>query len=145
MSAALTAKAGLLTVLAAALAADGCPVLWGVPDYLLDDMVILLGVNGSAQLGAMGPNRGRDESLTLTVTVSCFRGGSDQRVVTERAWGLFALIEDAVRADPTLDGSVVTASAAGWDMEEGLSLGEGDTVLGRVCEIIIRIEATARY
>jgi hypothetical protein len=76
-----------------------------------------------------------DESFTVMVTVSVYRGGDNAQAVFERACVLAAAVEAAVRNDPTLGGAVTQAHPsvaeymASWEAEHK----------GRVAEIIMHI------
>lgn len=136
-------KAAVFAMATTAMTDPEVLVCWGDPDYLADDIVAVQGATANATLGPMGANA-RDERWTLFLTVSCFRGGTDQQLVTERAYDLFALLEAAVRADPTASGTAWQVIVAGHELNEALSVDESGAVLGRVAEIVARLEVRAR-
>lgn len=74
-----------------------------------DDVVSFADTDVSQDVATMGTNRSREETLTQTVWVSCFRaGGVDQEVVaSDRAYELLGLLEHHVRVTDTTLGGVV--------------------------------------
>lgn len=142
-SAVPTVKAAMVTTLTTAMPA-GVQVCWGVPDYDSDDIVAVQSASVVSTAGPMGGLRQRDERITLLLTVSCYRGGTDQQTVTERAYSLLALLEAALTIDPTLAGTARTVEVAGHDMVEAPSEDDQGSILGRVCEINVRVQIQTR-
>ena len=139
-------KAAVFTMLTTACTGDDVLVCWGDPDYLADDIVAVQGATATATVATMGSNRSREERWTLFVTVSCYRGGGAevQQLVTERAYTLFGQVEAALRADPTATGTARQVIVAGHEMVESISVDESTASMGRVCEIVARLEVQAR-
>lgn len=145
-SAAPAVKAAVHALVVTALASEptvlvsyGQPAADGTP--LPNDVVGVLGVEGTTEPGPMATTRPRDETLRVTVLVSSWRGGGPevQQTVTERAYALLALVESAVRANPTLGGTVRTAAVVEHDLAEDIPP-QG----GRVAEISAVIESVTR-
>lgn len=138
----IATKAALISLITGAVPSD-VVVSWGLPDFEPDDMVVVQGASGTVTPGAMGSTRPRDEQYALTTTISVYRGGSDQQVVTTRTMYLFDLIEAALRSSPTLGGAVMSAVLTGFSLEEASAVDNG-LVTGRVCEAILSISIRAR-
>jgi hypothetical protein len=80
------------------------------------------------------------ETISLEITVSVFRGGDQAQVVFERAVALVDAVRRAVRADPTLAGTVVTAYPAGFDFRSSWD----EKGIGRFTVAAGRISATCQ-
>lgn len=121
-------------------------VFFGYPDTLEpDDVVAVEGVSGEQITAAIGPRRPREETLTLTVQISCFRaGGGYQEIVTaERAYDLLGRIEQYVRlTDPTVKGTVRQCFLLDHDSDG--TTDEATLVNGRATDITARFQAQAR-
>ncbi|TFD74733.1 hypothetical protein [Cryobacterium fucosi] len=85
-------------------------VAFGHPGQTMMNDIVSFGELGSSQVpGPMGGQRSRDETLTLTVIFSIFRGGgADQEIVTaRRGYALLGQLENYVRkTDTTVTGTV---------------------------------------
>lgn len=75
-----------------------------------NDIVAFLDLTSSQEPGPMGPRRARDETLTINVQFSIFRGGRGDEVETmcsARAYKLLDDLETYVRVTDTTLGGVV--------------------------------------
>lgn len=84
-----------------------CP---GTPGTFNPEDIIAFGRFSVAQATAtLGARRSREETLTVEVTISCFRGGAEEGELPsqERALELLGVIERYVRRDDTTLGGVV--------------------------------------
>jgi hypothetical protein len=112
-------KAAFVTALAARAGLAGVLVSYGAPLPNPPREHVTLGdLSGSqefAQLGAMK----KYETFTLDVYVSVVREGNQQKECTERAFQIAAEIEDELRTNPTMSGTVRVAEVASpFDLEE---------------------------
>ena len=112
-------KAALLARLQARPGLAGVQVSWGRPHGALAPEWIMLGStragdptgeeSGGQSTAVLGRHR-REERYVLDVWVSCIAAGlSEQQDLTERAYELVAEIEDELRDDATVNGTVRTA------------------------------------
>lgn len=120
-------------------------VTYGWPgSFAPDDLISFLGVTSEQDAATMG-RRSRDETLELTVSISCFRGGGqDMELVTaQRAYQLLRMLETYCRTtDTTVGGTVMWCFLTGHE-----SAGHTDPALiedGRTNEIVARFTARAR-
>lgn len=120
-------------------------VSYGAPGSLdPEDVVAFLDVTSEQQAATIG-QRSRDEDLTVTVAISCFRGGlEDQELVCgRRAYQLLRMLDYHVRkTDTSVGGTVLWCFLQGHE-----STGQTDPQLlqqGRVIEITARFLARAR-
>lgn len=136
-------KAAVLAVASTALAAAGetevdvnMGFVW--PAQWLD-AVAVTGVRTSPEEGTLGPRRRREITVYQDVHIDVFRATSDEREVHERAYALLDVIDQAVRADPTLGG------AALWCFSDELTsdgaTDDEDLGEGRICEIAVTFAA----
>lgn len=145
-SSAPTVKAALATLVANAVGGSVL-VCYGHPGYGMqpDDIVSVGDVDATTTVGPMSTARRRDETLEISLVLSCFRaGGIEAQVpVTERAYGLLSAIYEALRVDPTVGGTcrgdaqIVAHTMREADAPEILDM-------GRVTEIVATVRATAR-
>lgn len=146
MSAAPAVKAALFAMLNTAYAAEAVRVTYGHPGRPDDaDIVAAMDVWGEQEWAAMRAGGAtREESLLLSVALSCYVGGGPeaQQPATERAYALLAILETALRADPTLGGTVRSAGLLSHEMVEATS----PEVLtrGRVTDISAIVRAVTR-
>jgi hypothetical protein len=80
--------------------------------YQPDDIVMIGAVDREVvpyQMVGSGQAGWLDESYSIEVVVSVFRGGDDARTAFERACTLADQVVQVVRTDPSLDGAVVVA------------------------------------
>lgn len=120
-------------------------VAFGAPESLEpEDLVGILDITSEQNPATIG-NRAREEMLTLTVQISCFRGGSgdQEKVAADRAYFLLGMIERYARlTDTTFNGTVRHCFLTSHE-----SIGQTDPELlaqGRVIEITARFQAYAR-
>jgi hypothetical protein len=121
-------------------------VTFGAPGtYTPQDIVSFLDVEANQDLATLGTNRGRDETIDLTVSISCLvPGGQEAELLAhDRAYTLLRAIEYyARRTDTTVGGTVRHC----FCIRHG-SAGQTDPTLierGRVCEIVAVFRAVAR-
>lgn len=121
-------------------------VVYGQPStYEPEDIVSFGRLSSGQETATMSTNRSREETLSLEVTVSCFKGGTeDGEIATaERAYELLRRIEHYVRMeDPTLGGLVRQCLLTGHESEGATP--EDLTDQGRVTEVIATFTAHAR-
>jgi hypothetical protein len=121
-------------------------VVFGQPaNYVPDDIVAVGRITAGQDMATMGTNRSREETLTVDVTVSCFRGGDeDAEIATaDRAYDLLRRIEHHVRmTDPTLGGVVRTCVLTSHESDGATP--EDLIDQGRVTEVIATFTAHAR-
>jgi len=113
-------KAALLSLLVARAGLSGVQVVYGAPlPNPGREFVSLGGTDGMQETAALGRLR-REEEYRLTIYVSTIREGQGQQACTERAFEIAAEVENAVRSDPTVGGTVRTALVDGpFTLEEG--------------------------
>ena len=75
----------------------------GLPRQAEREMVIIGDVNGEQEWASIGASR-RDEDYTLDLFVVVLWPGYDQLEVLTRAWELYAVVEDVIRANPGAGG-----------------------------------------
>lgn len=121
-------------------------VTFGAPGaYNPNDIVSFLDISADQDVATLGTNRGRDETIELTVSVSCVVGGMQEAELQShnRAYDLLRAIESyARRTDPTIGGTVRSC----FLVRHG-SAGQTDPALiakGRVTEIVAIFRAVAR-
>lgn len=121
-------------------------VTFGTPvDLNPDDIVGIMDITSEQNVATLG-NRSREELLTLTVEISCFRGGAYptlEREVSDRAYYILGLIERWVRVtDTTVGGTVRHCFLSG---HESAGRTDPDNLeKGRVIEITATFLAAAR-
>jgi len=121
-------------------------VVFGQPTtYVPDDIVAFGRLTAGQDAATMGTNRSREETLTLDVTVSCFRGGDEEAEIAtaERAYELLRRIEHHVRMTDTTLGGVVRECVLTSHESEGATP-EDLIEEGRVTEVIATFTARAR-
>lgn len=122
-------------------------VCYGAPGtFDPDDIVSFGGVTSNQGNGPISAtNRSREESLSLTVTISCWRGGGQEMelVCAQRAYALLRAIEYYARQTDTTIGNTVR-----WCfLVQHESSGHTDPSVieeGRVIEITARFDAQVR-
>lgn len=121
-------------------------VTYGAPGTLEpDDIVSILGISSVQENGPIGGRRSRDETLIITISISCWRGGGQEmeRVTSERSFDLLRRIEEYCRVtDTTVGGTVWHCFLTGYDCEgftDPQSIHEG-----RTTDITARFTAQAR-
>jgi hypothetical protein len=120
-------------------------VTFGAPGtYDPEDLVSFLDIASEQETATIG-NRSREETLTLTVAISCFRGGGQdsELVASARAYDILRRLEQYVRkTDTTLGGVVRHCFLVGHDSTGATDPASIDK--GRVIEIMARFRAVAR-
>lgn len=102
-------KAALLTALQARPGLSGVTVSYGAPLPSAPREFIALGdIAGEQEFAALGALR-KNENYTLTVFCSVLREGKQQQTCTERCFALAAEIEDELRTNVTMSGTVRVA------------------------------------
>ena len=121
-------------------------VTFGAPGtYVPNDIVSFLDLSADQDTATLGTNRGRDETIELTVSISCVvPGGQEAELLAhQRAYGLLRRIEYYARkTDTTIGGTVRWC----FLIRHGSS-GQTDPTLierGRVTEIVAMFRAVAR-
>lgn len=112
---------------------------WVGGDTDARETIQLTGARSDQRWGALG-NRRREEDISVegvVFVVSPGKGESAIRAARNRALGLLAEIEDALRTDPTVALAVKAAQLS------SVQLDQGATTAGRWCQIDIVIDATA--
>lgn len=121
-------------------------VVFGQPtNYNPDDIVSFGRLTAGQDAATLSTNRSREETLTLDVTVSCFRGGSEDAEITtaERAYDLLRRIEHYARIEDTTLGGIVRTCVLTSHESEGATP-EDLIEDGRVTEIVATFTAKAR-
>lgn len=141
------AKAWIFSALDAALSADSGNsflVCYDEPGPNQPDDIVSVGavdrtLARAGMVGSLGAGAFQD-TITVHVIVSVYRGGDVAQTVFERACDLIDGVIDVIRADPTLGGIALRAwpksfvvGAAAWEEDHK----------GRVSETDIPIECTA--
>jgi hypothetical protein len=127
---------------AAGLSEPGCEVYDSAPDHeTTNDVIAVCGARRQTRPLALVGSGGQfwlDESYQVEVMIDCFQAGADgaMEAVNARAYQLLALVETAVRQDPSLAGNVLEArpqeseSTPSWD----------DAHMGARCVIATQIQ-----
>lgn len=151
------AKAALIADLPSVLGSS-VQVVYGHPGaFLADDIVSVGNASSTREYGPMGTQRRLTETLSLTLTVSVWRGGlQSQQPATEAAFDLLDLIESYLTDVGTPDSDQLTLGHAVWrawvdrleltETEADMTDADGQPLLnqGRIAEIVATISATAR-
>lgn len=110
-----------------------------------DDIVSIARVSEQQTEATISTNRTRNETITLEVLISCYRGGGPEmeQVASDRAYQLLRMIETQVRVTDT------TVGGTCWwcFLQSHESAGATDPALidqGRTIEITAMFEARAR-
>jgi hypothetical protein len=125
---------------------DTVLVTFGGPGtYAPNDIVSFLDVTADQDVATIGSNRGRDEQIELTVSISCVvNGGQEAELLAhQRAYSLLRAIEYYARQTDTTFGGTVRYC---FLVRHGSS-GQTDPALiaqGRVTEIVATFRAVAR-
>jgi hypothetical protein len=121
-------------------------VVFGTPfDLNPEDIIAFTSVTSEQNVATMG-NRAREELLTITVEISCFRGGTGpdlEREVSDRAYYLLGLVERWCRVTDTTVGGTVRHCFLSGHESSGLT-DPADLEKGRVIEITATFLAAAR-
>jgi hypothetical protein len=101
-------KAALFTAITAVMP-SGVRVTYGHPGAIGDDDIVAVrDVSFSQEVSTMSAQRSREETITCQVQFSCWRGGTDQQTVTERAYYLLGLLEQYVQDPGTVSSVQIT-------------------------------------
>lgn len=104
-----------------------CEVYNGQPDHVTTaDTIVIAGAHRTLSTEALVGDGGPlwlDETYRVQVEIDCYQAGADeaQDAVQQRAYQLLALVETAVRLDPSLGGLVQiarpeeSADTPSWD------------------------------
>ena len=131
-------KAALFTALAANSDLADVTVSYGAPITGPREFIALADISGQQEFAALGKLT-KEETYTLDVYVSVVREGNQQQECTERCFALAAELEDYLRANPTVGGTVRIAQlSAPFNLEEFA----GDTA--RQSILTLGVEAAAR-
>lgn len=131
-------RAALVTALSARAGLSGVQIVYGMPPGALQREHILLGpVDGTQEYRALGTARKFDD-YTVTLYITAMREGTNQQAADERALAIMAEVEDEVRTDPTVGGTVLTAEVSRYRLEP--LAGEG----AREARITLDIQTRAR-
>ncbi|WP_066586301.1 S8/S53 family peptidase [Cellulomonas timonensis] len=136
-------KTALHTRIVAALAAAGedevdaafgfrWPAQW-------DDTIAVTAVRATPQEDTLGPQRRRQVDVQVDVNIVSYRVTDDEKVTHDRAFGLLDVVDQAMRAEPTL-GGVALWCFCGEVQSDGATA-EDDAGEGRVTEIAATYEA----
>lgn len=153
-SAAPTLKAALVTAIGGLAGITGTDVLvcYGEPGkYQPNDIIAVTDVESTHTIATFATTRPRDEVLTATVVVSCFRGGDDptgatQQVVTERAYALLGLVENYIQGTPNVGSTAIRPYQGETTavLAEGFSVAADGVNVGRVAELTATFQFQAR-
>lgn len=131
-------RAALVALLQARGGLSGVQIGYGMPPGALQREHILLGpVDATQEYRALGTTR-KFEDYTVSVFISVTREGVQQQQADERALVLLAEVEAALRTDPTVSNTVLTAQVSRYRLEP---LASEST---REARITLEIETRAR-
>lgn len=103
------------------------------------DAVALTAVRVIPLEGTTGPRQRRHMTVQLDMSCTSFRVTHDEQETHDRAFGLLAVVDEAVRADPTLGGAVLWL-VLGEVQSDGATV-EDDAGDGRITEVVVTFEA----
>jgi len=133
---------GVLALLAASTALTGVQIIDGQPtiDVPLDFIAVGYAEEASDSItGKQDPqtlgNLRRSEVYSISCEISSWTGATTMKTVRDRAFLLMAGVESAIRADGTLNGSVIFADFGG-----SIAVAQVQTVQGAVVTIRFTIE-----
>ena len=137
----------LIDVLLPEIYPTGVTILRGAPGTTTTaDVVSLRSTTVDDVQVQMGPQRRHDETMTVTLLLSCFRAGDyrAQRAADEAAWAMLTLLRDGLRFDrtPNMAGAVRHAVVASYSLDR-----EDDPAVlakGRVAVITVTLAIKAR-
>ena len=110
-------KNALYTRLAARSGLSGVQVSYGWPTGAVSrEHIILGGVDGMQEFRTIGAQH-RFEEYTVTVYINVLREGVQQQTCDERCLALMAELENELRADPTVNNTVLTAELGSFVLE----------------------------
>ena len=117
---------------------SGVTVSYGAPTGAPREFIALTDISGSQEFAALGALR-KDETYVLTVFCSVLREGNQQQECTERAFALAAEIEDELRGNVTMSGTVRVA-----ELTTPFQLEEFASDQARQSIVTLGIQATER-
>jgi hypothetical protein len=110
-------RTALLALLQARAGLAGVQLGYGMPPGALQrEHMLLWLVEASQEYRALGTTR-KFEDYTVTMHIGVVREGTNQKAADERALALMADVEAALRTDPTVSGTVLTAEVARYRLE----------------------------
>ena len=83
------------------------------------------------------------ETYQIETLISCYRGDPDPIAIQNRAYTLLAYVEDVIRQDMTLGGTV-NVQGKPTETRGGTPVWTETTPQGRLCEIVLTIEVENR-
>lgn len=131
-------KAALLTALQARQALAGVTISYGAPLGAPREFVALGDISGDQEFAALGALR-KNETYTLSVYCSVLREGNQQQQCTERCFALAAQIEQELRGNVTMSGTVRVAQ-----LRSPFQLDEYGSDQARQSILTLGVEATER-
>jgi hypothetical protein len=132
------AEAGLLAALRSRAGLAAVQVAPAHPGKTIKAEAVYLDDPSPVQRAAALGGRRRAEEYSIEVVVSVLRKGNDLAGVKARMWALVAEVEEAVRADPTLGGAVLTAQVGDIDPQSFRDPSAS------VAEATVKVACTAR-
>lgn len=139
-------KAYLVQAITAAVADPSVLVVYGEPSTEIPDDVIAVTdterKTAPTQLVGSGAAGWLFENYEQTVVISCVLGGDDpgtQQQVEARAYQLLAVVEVAVRVDPSLGGLVASAWPSSSTSTGGAAASDDGDPSGQGCDIDLKI------
>lgn len=145
-SAAAAFKAAFVAAANTLWAGTDVQVSFGHPGQTQTDDIVAFGRVTSEQVMAnYGSNRSRDETLTLDVVFSIFRGGGVEmeKVASDRGYELLTQLEEFARVTDTTIGGTVRYCFLASHESDGATDPE-ILAAGRLIEISAQFSATAR-
>lgn len=131
-------KAALLTALGARAGLAGVTISYGAPLSAPREFIALADISGEQEFATLGALR-KNETYTLEIYCSVLREGNQQQACTERCFELAAEIEDELRTNPTMSGTVRVAQ-----VRSPFSVEEFGSDQARQSILSLGIEATER-
>ena len=131
-------KAALLTALSARTGLSGVTISYGAPLQAPREFIALADISGSQTFAQLGALR-KDETYTLDVVCSVLREGNMQQTCTERCFELAAEIEDELRTNVTMSGTVRVA-----ELTSPFQLEEFGSDQARQSILTLGVQATER-
>ena len=121
-------------------------VAFGHPGQTQTDDIVAFGrVTSSQEVATMGTNRSREETLTLDVVISIFRGGGPEMeaIASARGYALLGELEEFARKTDTTIGGTVRHCFLTSHESDGATDPE-ILAAGRLIEISAQFTAQAR-
>lgn len=119
---------------------DAKQILWiGMDDP--DSPTAPIGGEFSQQFPGLG-TRQRDDDGMIHCVAECWSGSSDVRSVRVEAFAIVAAVENLIRADATLGGTL--SAVAGWAQVLSGQLRQNNTQEGAVARVAFQVQYKAR-